>query len=222
MNEGIRQIAPLLRLYEIKRWSMIPMDREQSVAEHSFSVIVIADALARLVAKKGVSVFIPDVITWAVLHDSEEYWTTDIPSPIKTALRETVGGLRGLDDLITKRCRETNDRYLETRLTLEGTVEAAIVKVADCVETLAYFVQHSVSSPAYDLHREYMTKALDKAEDYLVSLCDPILTKADLTYFTDEILSGGYVRNLARVRLGGPYELRPPEEEGKEDDGIPF
>ncbi len=72
---------PELRCSIIKRWGIIKTSREQSVAEHSFNVAIITGKLCDMLeidgnAKNG-------VIAEAILHDTDEVYTGDIPTPAK-------------------------------------------------------------------------------------------------------------------------------------------
>jgi hypothetical protein len=77
--------APDLRLSLIKRWGIIKMSREQSVAEHSFNVAVITKKLCEMFGKDGIleGVVYNDLIAEAIFHDCCEVFTGDIPSVVK-------------------------------------------------------------------------------------------------------------------------------------------
>lgn len=76
-------IADKLRALDVIRWNMVPTLRQQSLAEHTFMVALIAEHISNelgLGANK--------TIHMALYHDLEEVMTGDIPSPTKAKLKE--------------------------------------------------------------------------------------------------------------------------------------
>lgn len=71
----------LYRLQNIKRWQVVELDREQSVVEHSFNVAIL---YATLMGENSIPL---DVL----LHDAEELFTGDIPSPVKKSIVDSEG-----------------------------------------------------------------------------------------------------------------------------------
>jgi hypothetical protein len=72
----------LLRLAFVPRWSIVPMLRPQSVAEHSFNVAVIGADLAQAWAPDR-PLMTNYVMVMGLLHDAEEAVTGDIPGNFK-------------------------------------------------------------------------------------------------------------------------------------------
>ncbi len=76
--------AYLSRLKHIKRWGLMRNNMEEDVAEHSFTVTLIAHALC--VIKNtyfGGTVSEKDVLAAALYHEAGEVITGDLPTPIK-------------------------------------------------------------------------------------------------------------------------------------------
>lgn len=214
--------GPLLRLHEVRRWSMVQMHRDQSVAEHSFNVIVIADAIAAFL-DLGWMVDKALLREWAMYHDAEEYWTTDIPSPVKA--RMTMDGQKVfLEQYIHEMCSQTINRYNELRSEVEGTEIEAIVKLADRAETLAYFQEYSVKQDP-SVHR-YLCEALESALAYTVRACHirNSVDDANLRNLILEITTGNFIRRLTQMRCGGTYHEPIPRaaEDPDTPDDIPF
>lgn len=107
----------LLHLSYVKRWVVAPTHREQSVAEHTFRVIVIADALEHGLDFCANDAAVAELLIMAMHHDADELMTGDIPGPIKSA---EAGYLRDLDTMSPAEC---------------------IVKVADSIETGTFWTQ---------------------------------------------------------------------------------
>lgn len=70
----------LLQLSYVKRWIVAPVHREQSVAEHTFRVIALAEALWLAHSTYTVPV---ELYRRALYHDADECLTGDIPGPAK-------------------------------------------------------------------------------------------------------------------------------------------
>lgn len=112
----------LLHLSYVKRWVVAPAHREQSVAEHTFRVMVIARELsnAKYTDERGtfgMGLTEEEVVIYAMSHDAEELLTGDIPGPMKSA---QAGYLRDITTMSSKQC---------------------LVKVADSIETGAFWLQ---------------------------------------------------------------------------------
>lgn len=105
----------LLHLSYVKRWVVAPTHREQSVAEHTFRVMVITRELCKQLG-------IPTTQTWEIMsvafgHDGDEVMTGDIPGPIKS---KEMGYLQDINKMDVSEC---------------------IVKVADSIETGTFWLQ---------------------------------------------------------------------------------
>lgn len=82
----------LLNLSYVKRWVVAPMLREQSVAEHTFRVMVIALELIEWRVPSvipgdfcGLGITLEDIIRVIPQHDMDEIMSGDIPGPQKSA-----------------------------------------------------------------------------------------------------------------------------------------
>ncbi len=72
----------LLALSQVPRWSIVPLARDQNVADHTFRVVVIAMELADRLEVE----FPKDAILYALYHDADESRTGDIPTPAKLVM----------------------------------------------------------------------------------------------------------------------------------------
>ena len=65
----------------IRRWSIMRLQHQQNVAEHSFYVALYAQNLSTALGiSPGETAYITHLALW---HDIEEVWTGDIPGPAK-------------------------------------------------------------------------------------------------------------------------------------------
>jgi len=84
----MRQLSELytlnnaMRLMDVKRYTILPVTREQSVAEHTYGVGVLATYLWEQIEKKEDL----ELLMWAFHHDIEEAIIGDVPTPSKEFL----------------------------------------------------------------------------------------------------------------------------------------
>lgn len=76
----MEECRDLLNLSFVKRWVIAPMSQGQSVAEHTFRVMVLARTLAQMVGRNGET---SRFLIHAMKHDLEEVYTGDVPGPSK-------------------------------------------------------------------------------------------------------------------------------------------
>ena len=84
----LMKLSELMLVQGVARWHMVEMSRTQSVAEHSFNVTMIAGEFAsHLRTEEEVAA----VTMMALLHDVDEVYAGDTPSPTKgkPVLKET-------------------------------------------------------------------------------------------------------------------------------------
>ena len=74
-------INDILLAQNIKRWTIVATIREQSLAEHSFNVAMIARDIA---VEAGMDD--SNIVKYALDHDLDEIMTGDIPSPAKVRM----------------------------------------------------------------------------------------------------------------------------------------
>lgn len=82
--------TPVDMAYEaqyVKRWSMLSTTADSTVASHSFNVAILAMAIHRKMMNT-IPISIYELCYYAVLHDIEEVYTGDIPTPTKVKMRE--------------------------------------------------------------------------------------------------------------------------------------
>ena len=114
-------IQESLKLAQVKRYAICHMNRDQSVAEHSFNVTLIAIDLLTSTDQKDEGLYW-EVIGYSLMHDMDEVLTGDIPSPFKRRLRAECPGAIPILDGEPKASKKARD----------------IVKMADYLESIHY------------------------------------------------------------------------------------
>ena len=125
-------MAQKLRLMQVPRWTIVPLLRNQSVAEHSWAVAILAMELAY---RCGINP--EDVAKHAVEHDITEVVTGDIPTPLKKAIVSAGAG-----------------HVVHHEPIPEGDGIATIVKIADTMEAIIYISRWGNSLQAKNIQNE--------------------------------------------------------------------
>ncbi len=126
-----------MRLSSIKRWGIIEMSREQSVAEHSYNVALIAGALACAIFEDKCCI-VNEVVEWALVHDMPELVSGDIPTPVK---RHLGAALYEMEEHMFPKLMERKNEASPAAL--------ATVKLADFVDAIQ-FAQRFCIDPRKD------------------------------------------------------------------------
>ena len=134
-----------LRACHVRRWHIVQTSREQTLAEHSFAVAVIAGSLA---AAMRWSDLLHDsgklkLLQWSLAHDIIEVRTGDMPTPFKREL-EAVGGKGIVEKAEDRVDAETMAEYRKIR----GTDIETIVKLADQIEAIFFLQDNGVGAHA--------------------------------------------------------------------------
>lgn len=125
-------LAEKLRLMQVKRYPICHTNRDQSVAEHSYNVMLIAMELA---AETLDIELVHEVLRYGLMHDMEEVFTGDIPSSFKRELRAKC------PDVV---------KLLDGTVVVRDEVKA-IVKLADCIEAIYYLREFGGSRLSVDI-----------------------------------------------------------------------
>lgn len=126
-------IDVLMDCQYVKRWTMVGVDKESTVASHSFGVAMIAMEIRKRMFNTAFFTE-RDVCYYALIHDVKESYTGDIPTPTKAGMKEA-----GFDP----------DNYHEDHIGEEsppGSVIPAIIKAADLIENYIFISEHAIGA----------------------------------------------------------------------------
>jgi 5'-deoxynucleotidase YfbR-like HD superfamily hydrolase len=162
----------------VKRWGIVAISKEQSVAEHTFQVTMIASRLCDMMGES--EVVRGQVIEYALVHDMAEVLTGDMATPLK--------------DFIGPEAKARLEKFEEQILVLGRSIETGdrikwIVKIADLVEAITFLNQHSITEHGKQVagylrekldrvSAEYGTKALDEIENSEMVTLDRVINNA--------------------------------------------
>lgn len=127
-------VETVMRFHAVKRWHMIDTTRNQTLAEHSANVAL----LAYYIAAHSPEMFFgssTSVCTIALLHDIDEVFTGDIPSHTKKFL----SGLNDLENTTTPACFKVSG--LPERV-------KSLIKLCDLADGIRFIRLHGVDITA--------------------------------------------------------------------------
>ncbi|KKN27334.1 hypothetical protein LCGC14_0865590 [marine sediment metagenome] len=123
------KINDILRASGVTRWHIVRTVAPQSLAEHTFDVTMIARAIAKIAGYDDY-----EIMKAAMLHDLDEIYTGDIPTPTKVRAREN-----GI---------ELNDLYAKVTGRELSYNETLIIQIADKLADLYWLSMYGLGSHA--------------------------------------------------------------------------
>lgn len=149
-------IQDKMRAQYTRRWTTVHLDHQQSLAEHSFNVAMLAMELAKSVFHVVTPEIKAQVLEYALLHDIDEVVTGDIPTPTKKRLSSICPKI---GDVIAAEG--------ETKAKAVTQEVVSIVKVADMIEGAFHVKQHAAGVHAIqvaDHCEDVMRKTLENGD----------------------------------------------------------
>ncbi len=132
MNKLPLSIQDLVRLQDVKRWTVVSTTRQQSVAEHTCTVFFLAIEIATRLGVPFNSMQMANIGMRAMMHDVDEIYTGDIPTPAKRRMNKKArNGLRAIADQ-----------------QVASEQAKLIVKMADWIETTEFIYQYASGAHA--------------------------------------------------------------------------
>ena len=129
--------AYLDRMKYIKRWQLMRSVREENIMEHSFTVTLLAHALAVIHNEEfGGNADVLKTVLYATYHETSEVMTGDLPTPIKYYNRNIQGAYKALEKSACEKIVATLPQKMQKSiapyvLADETETEYKLVKAAD-------------------------------------------------------------------------------------------
>jgi 5'-deoxynucleotidase YfbR-like HD superfamily hydrolase len=154
-DRDLPQVVPdLLALSHCVRWSVIPVSRAQTVADHSYRVMVIVTELLLRIGLTG-EFWEGPVLHWAMVHDGDESRTGDIQSSFKRIIDEVeqaVTNDAGARTVLPVAYQRTCPWYWKIREHIDSTTFGplifGLVKLADRIEMATWLTKYGVGPHA--------------------------------------------------------------------------
>lgn len=127
-------IEAVMRLHSVKRWHMIDTTRQQTLAEHSANVSLLAGYISATVEGTYFGDPAP-VMAAAILHDIPEVFIGDIPTPTKAFMKVQVDGLES----------QVTPNYMKQ---VVGKDVSRLVKLCDLADGIRFIRIHGVDATA--------------------------------------------------------------------------
>lgn len=124
-----------LRACHVKRWHIVECTKIQTVAEHSFNVAVIAEAICKAIgAEKELR---DEVREYAIHHDIPEVVLGDLPTSVKAVFGDdAIGEVEKVAEMLDP-------------LSATNSFEVhRVVKLADLLDSVIFLAQHGVGTHA--------------------------------------------------------------------------
>lgn len=129
-------MSDIVRLSSVNRWAIIEMFREQSVAEHSYNVAMIATMILTEIPHSmpgwddDIQGHIDRAVEWALVHDLTELSTGDMPSPVKRHLKSAIESMEA----------EVFPQWTKKKVEIsrDWPLAYACVKVADWIDAIQF------------------------------------------------------------------------------------
>lgn len=148
-----------LRLSQIPRWTVVEMSRVQSVAEHSYNVVMLSVSLWDYITEVVHNSFDrQSLIEWALIHDMEEVETSDLPSNVKQVLNKIHPGIS--TQLKEQMLSSKYPKLMEHARGIKGSVVWDVVKLAETVECIIYLDRYAIDAEHAREVRAYLVQGL--------------------------------------------------------------
>jgi len=158
-NVGLEAV---MRLHAVKRWHMIDTTRQQTLAEHSANVALLAYYIA-ITAPEMFFGAAQGVSAYALVHDLAEVFTGDIPSHSKRHLI-------GVDEL--------EERVLPRMFRIEHTRNTQLmVKLCDLADGIRFVRLHGVDVTARHAKEGLEKQLADRKQDAIAMEWPEIVLK---------------------------------------------
>jgi 5'-deoxynucleotidase len=147
-----------LRTGHVKRWQIVRVAREQTLAEHLYLVQVITEEIGRVIGMSATD--ISTARRWALMHDVPEVITGDLASPIKAAMKKAVPETDPVHDIEL----QLDDDYRDLLLSIKNNnpICKDIVKLADLMESIHFLTIEGMGSHALKVEERLRSECLDK------------------------------------------------------------
>ena len=163
----------LRELEHVPRWAIIRCIKQQSVAEHSYFTAMYANKIAEIIGwDKKYPEEMHKLVTYALWHDIEECFMSDIPGPVKHG---TVAENK-YDKFANNQCKKywgkNKNDIVDQRFPYDRQI-IQIVKCASTIEELFYLLGEAQlgNKTIYDIIKASNQKAVAEIKD-LPFLCD--------------------------------------------------
>lgn len=142
------KLQDILRAGTIKRWHIVNVAREQTLAEHQYNVAILTQELSRRCGHAPAVGL--RLLALALVHDAGECKTGDIPTPAKKLMRKELG--QSLDEVLNRFDVEPTDSL--------PTEYKQVLKCADYLDSMLFLGENQVGRHAAAVMADIMQSAV--------------------------------------------------------------
>lgn len=147
-----------LRTGHVKRWQIVRVAREQTIAEHMYRVYHIATEIALALGLSGGQIY--RIRDWALLHDLPEVVTGDIATPTKRAMRKAIPDQDPVRHIELSLDQEYTDLYLGLKDSDQLVLD--VVKLADMMEAINFLIVEGMGTHAEEVEMGLRVALMEK------------------------------------------------------------
>ena len=147
-----------LRTGHVKRWQIVRVAREQTIAEHMYRVYHIATEITLALGLSGGQIY--RVRDWALLHDLPEVVTGDIATPTKRAMRKAILDQDPVRHIELSLDQGYTDLYLDLKDSDQLVLD--VVKMADMMEAINSLIVEGMGTHAEEVELDLRVALMEK------------------------------------------------------------
>lgn len=161
-------LAWVFRMPLIKRWSLMFCHKQESIAEHSHQVAVVAHLLALIYNKQCTDQvpLIPErAATIALYHDQIEIYTGDLVTPIKYHHQELTQEFKKLEFMAENMCLDTLPEELRedfSSILLSENIEPEYARIVKSADVLCAYIKALDELKHHNYEFEHVKLNLEK------------------------------------------------------------
>lgn len=155
------EVRAMLKLGHIPRWAIVETHKVQSVAEHCYNTAILSVSLYDHIFQTPHNSMDRDsILKWALVHDLDEVWTGDIPTPAKDILNSISPGITA--ELKSRVLMANSPESLAIIRGVKDSLAYAIVKLGETVESMLFVQSYAIRE---DVKTEVFEYLLGKLRD---------------------------------------------------------